>query len=222
MLLACLAVNSGGWCWLAQIIVKVAAMWVNVCGWAAAVCVVASRLLYKGPEREMERTGTERRERINECRHSGRAGERWRALFPPPPTPPPSLSFFSECREVTSSSVIWRECRATLAPPFWPRCRQGCWFIFFLSVAILFSPSLINVWFVGRRSTRGGKERMRFFTVPSDPPHVSIRLLENRCDSGLPPSGCHLCSFLIGWLTSYLTVLEHWIPVEHLYAVHKK
>lgn len=72
-----------------------------------AVCVMGTLLLcvyHTRPDRWKDGS----RERIDECMHSGRAGERWRALgfF--------SLSLFSQCREVTSSSMIWRECHATL------------------------------------------------------------------------------------------------------------
>lgn len=116
--------NHGGWCWLAHVIIKLLAMWVNLCWWQRkqyvlwvhcyCVCVTQSQI--------DGRTGTEREgERIDECRHSGRAGERWRALFF-------SLSLFSQCREVTSSSAIWRECHATLPLPL-PQTQMKFYFL---------------------------------------------------------------------------------------------
>lgn len=142
--------NHGGWYSLVHVIIKGVAMWVNLCwcqrycgnmcsGYTVTVCVSHKARWMEGQE---QREG----ERIDECRHSGRAGERWRALFF-------SLSLFPQCREVTSSSAIWRECHATLPLPS-PQTQMKFYFLCHAVERKQFFSSLINVWYVGRQYTR--------------------------------------------------------------------
>lgn len=88
--------------------------------------------------------------RIDECRHSGRAGERCIALFFFLSL---FLFFFSQWQGVTSSSAIWRECHATL-PLSSPQTLMKFYLLCHAVEKKQFFCSLINVWFVGRQYTR--------------------------------------------------------------------
>lgn len=138
-------------------------------------------------------------ERIDECRHSGRGDERWRALF----------FSLSQCREVTSSSTIWRECHATLALPL-PQTQMKFYFLCHTVERKQFFLSLINVRDAGKAVHKQAvkKELLSLYTFLL----WSATCINQTADRsrgeaqcpGFPPSGCHLGCSLIGELTPFL------------------
>lgn len=97
-------------------------------------------------------TGPTRGGSDDECRQSEQ-GEGWRT----------SLIFPSLCREVTSSSAIWRECHATLPPLFAPDTDEVLFFLFLTMEIKQFLLLMTNFWYMGREQ-ESSKENISMFS----------------------------------------------------------
>lgn len=95
----------------------------------------------------------------------------------------PFLYFFPllpQCREVTSSSAIWRECHATLPLPL-PQTQMRFYFLCHALERKQFFPRwLMSVMWAGSRQ-RGSKGKIGIpFYIASDLPHAFIRPVQRR------------------------------------------